>query len=206
MSDKAFNNSLSEVFAALARHEAILKETHADIKINKELLTSIHERLSDMSVKVDFFGNMNGGVNKKPKAIPAKKLETSSTKKPSKKPTDTTSTITETKTNKIINNIMTYFKTRYTEDQNYFDDIYEENQIKAILLEHKDLEYKKGINKIKAQAGILYKKLTDSQRKKVRDRKDDENEAASVNNADDIEAEKSEAEKSEAEKSDEESS
>jgi hypothetical protein len=198
MADKAFNNSLAEVITTLARHEAILKENQSDIKINKELLTSIYESLSDMSVKVDFFGNMNGGVNKKPKAVPAKKSETDTAKKPPKKPTATEKTSTPiVKSSKIITNIMTFFRTRYIEDQTYFDYIYEENQIKALFLEHaKDLDSKKGINKTKAQANLLYKKLTDSQRKKVRERQNDENEAASVNNADDIEEEKSDEEES----------
>ena len=194
MAEKAFKNSLNDVVATLAKHESIIKDSRSDIKTCNELLNNICERVADISVKLDFFINM-GGHSKKPKPVPVKKpdvVATTTAKKPVKKSSSTTAA-PEAKSSKIIKNIMTYFKTRYLEDQTYFNDIFEENQIEALLVEHdKELSTKKGLIKTKAQSNILYKNLSDSQRKKVRERMADENEAASVDNDDDIEEEHSE--------------
>jgi hypothetical protein len=193
MSEKAFKNSLNDVVTTLVKHESIIKDSQSDIKTCNELLNNICERVADISVKLDFFINM-GGHSKKPKPLPVKTPEaatTTATKKPTKKPASVTAE-PEAKSSKIIKNIMTYFKTRYTEDQTYFNDIFEENQIEALFVENeKDLSAKKGLNKTKAQANILYKNLSESQRKKVRERMSDENEAASIDNDDDIEEEHS---------------
>lgn len=191
MSDKAFKNTLTDIISTLSKHESIIKDSQSGIKTNTELLNNIYERVEDMGKKLDFFINM-GGHTKKPKPVPVKKNETAKPKKPTKKSAETTETTENKSSRKVIKNIMTYFKTRYTEDQNYFNDIFEEKQIEALFAEHeKDLNAKKGINKIKAQSNILYKSISDSQRKKIREKMTDENDAASINNDDDIEEETS---------------
>lgn len=89
----------------------------------------------------------------------------------------------------VINNIMTYFKTKYMENQNSFDSILEENQAKSVFLKNEEeLNAKKdGVQKIKAQAIILYKSLTKTQKKKIRDMRAEENDASNANNDDDVE-------------------
>ena len=88
---------------------------------------------------------------------------------------------------------MTYFKYKYTEDQNFFVGILEEKQAEALFEEHADeLSDKKGVAKSKAHASLLYKNLTKAQKTKVRQKMMDENDAADVNNDDDIAEECSE--------------
>jgi hypothetical protein len=90
---------------------------------------------------------------------------------------------------KVINNIMTYFKNKYTENQNSFDSILEENQAKSEFLKNaEELNTKKeGPQKIKAQATILYKSLNKSQKKKIRDMMAEENDTSNTNNDEDVE-------------------
>jgi hypothetical protein len=178
-------NILKNIAATLAKQDIAIKELQLESKINNELLSNNYERLEDISKKFDILANM-GGINRKP--TPVKKADVTKPKKPVKKETD------ELKSSgTIFKNIMTYFKLRYIENQNYFDEVFEEKQVESLFIEHeKDLSSKKGSAKLKAQANLLYKNLTEDQRKKVRYQMNDENDATSVPEGDDIEEEHSE--------------
>ena len=67
----------------------------------------------------------------------------------------------------------------------------EENQAEAIFAENEtDISAKKkGVQRDKAKATILYKNLTKAQKKKIREMMMDEHDAASVNNDDDVDEE-----------------
>ena len=69
---------------------------------------------------------------------------------------------------KPIVTITNYFKNKYTEDPTAFDSILEENQAKAVLAANTDkLESKKGVQKVRAQADLIFKSLTPDQKKKI---------------------------------------
>jgi len=120
-----------------------------------------------------------------------KNTKKSTTKKPAsnKSNPSNTNASDDDEPTKVINNIMTYFKNRYTENQNSFDSILEENQAKSEFLKNaEELNNKKeGAQKIKAQATILYKSLTKTQKKKIRDMMSEENDASNANNDEDVE-------------------
>lgn len=193
--DKAFKVSLAELTAEVTKNAKIASDIQSDNKIILELVNIIHQKVEDMSRKFDEV--LNGGI-KQPKGCKIvegvkecksdeKSEEKVSTKKAAVKKSDPKDA------SKVIKNIMTYFKVKYTENQKYFDDIFEENQVSALLEEHaSELTDKKGANKIKTEASILYKNLNKNQKNKVRERMMEENEATSVNNDDDIEGDESE--------------
>ena len=89
---------------------------------------------------------------------------------------------------KVIKNIMTFFKTRYVQNPNVFNDILEENQADAIFAEHvtEIASKKEGIQRNKFKATILYKKISKAQIKRIRDKMMDEHDSASINNDDDV--------------------
>ena len=86
---------------------------------------------------------------------------------------------------------MAYFKTRFIEDQTFFDDILEENQAKSLFAEH-DTEIKskkEGLTRTKMMSTLLYKNITREQKNKIRDKMSDEYDAAHVDNEADVETE-----------------
>jgi hypothetical protein len=180
MSEEAFKNTLSEIISVVSCNEKIIKKLQCDNKKILEIVNNIYERSEDMSTKIDFVLNMG---HKKPKET---------TVKPTKSKPDkiTDSKESDTGAPKIIKNIMTYFKTKYIADNTCFDDILEENQAQALYTEHeKDLSSKKGDMKIKSQSILLFRNLNPHQKKKVREKMNDEIDALSVNNDDDIKEE-----------------
>jgi hypothetical protein len=90
---------------------------------------------------------------------------------------------------KVVNNIMTYFKTKYLEDSTTFNDILDAKQAEEAFAKNAaDIDSKKaGPAREKAKAMALYKSTTKEQKKKIRDRIINEQEAASVNNDEDVE-------------------
>ena len=113
-------------------------------------------------------------------------------KKPVTKAKTADPSASETKSDKggkVVNNIMTYFKTKYLEDSSVFNDILDEKQAEEAFAKNAaDIESKKaGATREKAKAMILYKSTTKEQKKKIRDRIINEQEAASVNNDEDVE-------------------
>ena len=183
MSEKVFKTSLSEIVSSISTNEKIIKEIQSDNKTVIEVVNNIYERVEDMSKKIDFVLNMGC---KKPK-----ETNTKPTKAKADKPTDSKeSKESDSGPSKIIRNIMTYFKTKYIADSTCFDDILEENQAQALFAEHeKDLSSKKGDAKIKSQSILLFRNLNAYQKKKVRERMNDEIDALSVNNDDDLKEE-----------------
>ena len=203
MADSQFKSTLANIVCAVSTNKAVLDEVKSDNAMVIELLNTIYQRVEDMSKKFDEV--LNTGI-KKPKAVAPMK----ETAKAAKVKT-TTTTIAETPRKKsavkvkasdakaadtdapvkVIKNIMTFFKTRYIEDGTIFDDILEENQAEAIFAENEtDISAKKkGVQRDKAKATILYKNLTKAQKKKIREMMMDEHDAASVNNDDDVDEE-----------------
>jgi hypothetical protein len=192
MADKATKTLLSDIVAAATKNAAVVSEIQTENHMIMELVNTIYQRVEDMSKKFDEV--LNTGL-KKPKITVTKKVvpDTETTVVPKKKKVVVKKNNESKSTDcKLIKNIMTYFKVKYTDDQNFFDSILEENQAAAIFEEHKDeLNDKTGPAKIKTQSSLLYKNLTKVQKKKIREKMMDENDAANVNNDDDIEEEKS---------------
>lgn len=198
--------TLTEMLSVLTENNKLLKEDNKLLKENNKLLKenlnklnnvyeineNNHETIEDIGTKIDLIINIDG--TKKPKSV-FKKIDVSDskTKKIPKKPKASSSTETKVVEPKVINNIMSYFKQRYIEDNTYFDEILEEKQAEALFKEHEKLiSSKKGDAKQNAaKANLIYKDLSDSQRKKVREKMTDENETISTNNDDDIEEENS---------------
>jgi hypothetical protein len=159
---------------------------------NFEVVETTYQRTEDVGKKFDELINITG--TKKPKITIAKKSTNEddneeNKEEPKKKPK------AEKKVNndntKIIKNILKYFKIRYNENENVFDAILEENQAKSIFAE-KDAQIsakKNEVEKQKERTNVLYKSLTADQKKKIREKMNDENEAASINDDDDIEEE-----------------
>ena len=202
MADSQFKSTLANIVCAVSTNKSVLDEVKSDNAMVIELLNTIYQRVEDMSKKFDEV--LNTGI-KKPKAVAHKK----ETAKAAKIKTTTTTVETPRKKSavkvkasdakaadtdapvKVIKNIMTFFKTRYIEDETTFDDILEENQAEAIFAENETeiSDKKKGVQRDKAKATILYKNLTKAQKKKIREKMMDEHDAASVNNDDDVDEE-----------------
>jgi hypothetical protein len=188
MADKDTKTLLNTIVSSLTKNTDVSTDVQSDTKMILELVNTIYQRVEDMSKKFDEV--LNGGV-KKPKITPPKKTATL-TDVPKKKKVVVTKEETKTEP-KLIKNIMTYFKVKYLEDQTVFDSILEESQADSLFAEHADeLVDKKGAAKLKTQITVLYKNLTKVQKKKIREKMLDENDAASVNNDDDIECDDSE--------------
>jgi len=189
---KTLKAEIAKMVSVITDNHNVLKEVQSKSNAIDEVVGNIYEHIEDISKKLDFFINM-GGHPKKPKAVP-KKADTdeAKTKKVPKKAKASSSTEAKA-VPKVINNIMTYFKQRYIEDDTYFDEILEEKQAESLFKEHeKVISSKKDDAKQKAaKANLIYKNLTENQRKKVRDKMTDENETISTNNDDDMEEERS---------------
>lgn len=199
-SDPQFKTALNNIISTVTTNQKILDEVKADNAMVVESLTSIYQMVEDISKKLDEV--LNIGI-KKPKGTTTKSVNNSDEKSSSSE-----SVSSNTKQNNIknknseskddtgadsgkvvIKNIMTFFKTRYTQDPSIFNDILEENQAESIFAEHAKeiLAKKEGVQRNKFKASLLYKQTTKTQRKKIRDKMMDENDSASINNDDDVE-------------------
>jgi hypothetical protein len=193
MADSQFKSTLANIVCAVSTNKSVLDEVKSDTAMVIELLNTIYQRGEDMSKQFDEV--LNTGI-KKPKAVAPKKEIAKAVETPRKKSavkvkaSDAKVANTDAPV-KVINNIMTFFKTRYIEDGTIFDDILEDNQAEAIFAENEiDISAKKeGVQRDKAKATILYKNLTKAQKKKIREKMMDEHDAASVNNDDDVDEE-----------------
>ena len=189
MSDKEFKATLAEIVKTVSANKKILEEIKKENKVISEVVNNIYQRTEDMSKKFDEV--LNTGL-KKPVTKPAAK------KTPAKKTLDEKKTKGKAKTepvaeepSKPIKNIMTYFKTKYSENASFFDSILEENQADAVFAEHdEEIKAKKDTAaKTKLKAAILYKNITTDQKKKVREKMMDEHDKASVTDEVDVETE-----------------
>jgi hypothetical protein len=199
MSDQQIKNTLDNLVNVVASNKSILVDVKIDNATTIELLNTIYQRVEDMSKKFDEV--LNTGI-KKPKVVTSKKepkaVDPKVTSTPRKKTavkikaSDAKSSNTVAPP-KVINNIMTFFKTRYIEDSSIFDGILEENQAESVFAEHASAikNKKKGAQRDNAKAMFLYKVMNDEQKQKIRQKMTDEHDAANVNNDDDIEEESS---------------
>lgn len=156
----------------LKQHQEILDCLAKSNDIITEQMNVVYQRVEDMSKKFDLV--LNAGI---------------------KQPISTTQTNTGKKkspiTQKPNKNIMTYFKSKYAEDPLFFNDILEEKQVESVIAEHKEdiMSKKKGAVRDKAKITYIYKSLTGSQKKQLREKMLEENEAASINTNADLEPE-----------------
>ena len=147
-----FKSTLAEILSTLKDHgnkiDKLFKENQSPAIMN--VVGDIYQRTEDMSKKLDHY--LNTDVTKVPKTTLKQASKTTPPKKkvPAKKDIKS-----NTETNKekpaVIKNIMAYFKTRFIEDQTFFDDILEENQAKSLFAEH-DTEIKS-----KKESFIIFK-------------------------------------------------
>ena len=104
--------------------------------------------------------------------VPALISETPKGKSKTAKSVKAEASIDEEKQKPIVN-ITSFFKNKYEKDPTIFDDILEENQAKSVIAANADkLNTKKGVQKIRAQADLIFKSLTADQKKKIYDMKD----------------------------------
>ena len=160
---------------------AKLDELKATTDRNSEVIETSYQITEDVGKKFDEL--LNTGI-KKPKPIPTKK----STHTEVKNKSEQKAKVTADANPGIIKNILKYFKVKYGSDENIFNDILEENQVNAVLLENaaKINEKKNDADKQKERINLIYKSLTEPQKKKIRERMNCDNEAFSTNTDDDI--------------------
>jgi hypothetical protein len=197
--DNQFKTALSNIITNVSNHQKILDELKTDNAMMIELLNTIYQMTEDMSKKFDEVLNIgikkpsgsnttknNSGADDKanhqdPASTPASKSV--GIKNKASKPESTND-----EPPKVIKNIMTFFKTRYVQNPNVFNDILDENQAESIFAEQATeiASKKEGVQRNKFKAAILYKKISKTQIKKIRDKMMDEHDSASVNNDDDV--------------------
>lgn len=196
--DNQFKTALSTIVTNVSNHQKILDELKTDNAMMIELLNTIYQMTEDMSKKFDEV--LNIGI-KKPSGSNTTKNNSTDDKSKQQDPASTPSTkniVVKNKSSKpesnndeqpkVIKNIMTFFKTRYVQNPNVFNDILDENQAESIFAEHvAEIDSKKeGVQRDKFKASVLYKKISKAQIKKIRDKMMDEHDSASVNNDDDV--------------------
>lgn len=218
MTDAAFKASLKSIDTAVSKLTTESEDTAANVKMMKQLITVMHQRIEDISKKFDEILNGSKRANVAVKAKAPAKAK-AKPKKPAKKaastdaveskdededddddaaeekvPAKAESDVAET-TQAPVKNVMTYFKFKFANDITCFDTVLEEKQRVSLFKEHADdLKTKKGALLIKAQSALLYKNITAAQKKKIREQMLAEAEAVSADNDVDIEAETSGAE------------
>jgi hypothetical protein len=197
--DNQFKTALSTIVTSVSNHQKILDELKTDNAMMIELLNTIYQMTEDMSKKFDEVLNIgikkpigsnttknNSGADDKSKQQdPA---STSASKSAGAKNKAAKPESTNDEPPKVIKNIMTFFKTRYVQNPNVFNDILDENQAESIFAEQATeiASKKEGVQRNKFKAAILYKKISKAQIKKIRDKMMDEHDSASVNNDDDV--------------------
>jgi uncharacterized coiled-coil protein SlyX len=212
MTDKSFKAATDSILEAVAKNTRNVAELNTNVASSKELIEIMHQRIEDMSRKFDEIlnGSATPSIAAKPKAAAKSKAkpkakpnakadakdddtdaensdtESSAKTKPKAKP-KSTKIKTKDESTDPVNNIMTYFKQKYNDDNTCFDKILEENQATALFEEHSDdLKSKKGVALAKAKVSLLYKNITKAQKKKIREKMTEEHEALSMDKNDDI--------------------
>jgi hypothetical protein len=189
-----FNTSLSEILTLIQNQSNTIKELTATNATILEILHSVHERSEDVSKKFDAILNVECGKPKVEKTQPKQKPATKSQQTKGKTKVDgNTNNINETnseptehkentKETPVITNCMKYFKTKYTEDPTYFNDILEENQAESVTAENADKlkNKKKGVAQSKEILSLIYKSLTKEQKKEIKTKMLDENKQTEV--------------------------
>jgi len=193
MSNKEFKSTLAEIVKTVNANNKVITELKKENALLKDVIHNIHQRTEDMSKKFDEV--LNAGtktpVTKQPaKKAPAKKTADDKKAKPKAK-TKEKEESTSDDSSKPIKNIMTYFKTKYVEDAEFFDSILEEKQAEAVFTEYEDeIKTKKaGVTRDKLKASMLYRNLNANQKKKIREKMLEEHEKSTTNEEEDVEAE-----------------
>jgi hypothetical protein len=161
-----------------------------------EIINNIYQQVCDLNRKFDAV--LNIGV-KKPRSTTLtpktsdKPSKVESKSPPKKKKNSVINTEVSVSTikkvqSKPIKNIMTYFKTKYQEDNTLFSNILEENQAESVFEQNKSVIAlkKEGVLREKSKATLLYKTLTDAQKSKIRDIMVNEHERSNLNNSDEL--------------------
>ena len=159
--------------------------------------------VDDISKKLDEV--LNIGSSKKPKGVSSKSVNNSDEKSAQSesvsvavKKNNLKNKESDSKTDisndnvKVRNNILTYFKTRYTQNPSIFSDILDESHVETIFAEHKiEIEAKKeGNERNKFKTSILYKNIIQNNKKmreKLQAKMMDEIDSSSINNDADVE-------------------
>ena len=204
MSDSQIKTSLANIVSTINANKVILDDVKSNNAMMIELLNTIYQRVEDISKKYDDV--LNAGI-KKPKTSTTKKepdeetatepvAATTAVKTPTPRKKGAAKSKAETKTeepessSKVVKNIMSYFKTRYTEDPNSFNDLISKQERESIFNipeNAAELNSKTaGPQRIKAESAIMYKSLTVPQRNIIRKNMKNEHDAASVNNDVDV--------------------
>lgn len=184
---KEFNTALAKITKDIASNKHVIQELSQSNATVVELLNNIYARVEDMSKKFDEV--LTIGL-KKPKQ-PSKSAKSSKTSSKSDEKKTPVKKKAKPTRSKPINNIMTYFKVRFAENNDVFSDILEENQYESVCEEHKEAinAKKEGPTRERAKITLLYKSITDSQKNKVREMMINEKERATINNSDELETE-----------------
>ena len=204
MSDSQIKTSLANIVSTINANKVILDDVKSNNAMMIELLNTIYQRVEDISKKYDDV--LNAGI-KKPKTSTTKKepaeetatepvVTTTVVKTPTPRKKGASKAKTETKTeepegsSKVVKNIMSYFKSRYIDDPNSFNDLItkqEREDIFNIPENATELNSKTaGLQRTKAESAIMYKSLTNIQRNTIRKNMKNEHDVASTNNDIDV--------------------
>jgi hypothetical protein len=195
MSDSQIKTTLANILTIINTNKTVLDDVKIDNALIMEILNNINQRVEDISKKYDYV--LNAGI-KKPKQTTSKKepaqVETPEEPTPTPKKKVASKAKPKAKTDetdgnsKVIKNIMTYTKELYLQNPTAFEELMEKGQLVEIFEKNIDEinAKKEGDCRNKFKAILAYKGLNDEQRKKVRTRMLAENDAASVNNDEDV--------------------
>jgi hypothetical protein len=204
MSDSQIKTSLSNIVSTINANKVILDDVKMDNKAIIEILNSIYQRVEDISKKYDDV--LNAGI-KKPKTSTTKKEPDEETATEPVAATTAVKTPTPRKkgaakakagvkseepesSSKVVKNIMSYFKARYIDDPNSFNDLISKQERESIFNipeNATELNSKTaGLQRTRAESAIMYKSLTNLQRNTIRKNMKNEHDAASTNNDVDV--------------------
>lgn len=158
---------ITEILTLLKGLSKRLEKVENQQAMSTETVSNIYQVSEDLSRKFDEMVNVTGikhPVTSK-KVSGKKEKKTKQTIKSPSKSKAVKNKITS-KGAKLHCNIMTYFRSKYLENQDYFSEIMDQKETDALFDEHeKDLKNKKGEKKLKAQVGILYKAVSKNKTK-----------------------------------------
>jgi len=141
----------------------MLNKIITQLNNQQENISTIYNITQDINKKLDMIINISG--LKSPTIVQCNKKNIKKN-------------IVSNNTSKPVNNIMTYFKNRYLDDQSAWDELFENDDIKItadsfkekLFEEHsKEFEGKNKLDIIKLQCNILYKSLSKDQKLKIKE-------------------------------------
>ena len=204
MSDSQIKTSLANIVSTINANKVILDDVKSNNAMMIELLNTIYQRVEDISKKYDDV--LNAGI-KKPKTSTTKKEPDEETATEPvvattvvKTPTPRKKGVVKAKagvkseepesSSKVVKNIMSYFKSRYIDDPNSFNDLISKQERESIFnIPENAIELNSktaGLQRTRAESAIMYKSLTNLQRNTIRKNMKNEHDAASTNNDVDV--------------------